>query len=187
MGRTQLLLDLDNTLICSEIVQDFPFNDDDMKRHALKHTFHNLDGEYILFERPGLQEFLDYACENFDVSIWTAACKDYALFIIKNCILTKPNRRIHYFFFRTHCSLSKALYNESLSDNIEAVKCIKMLEDVFKIPQFMDNKVLILDDLEDVYYTQPDKCIGIKPFEITEKDDDNELMGVVKSILDEYK
>ena len=40
------------------------------------------DGHYKVFERPGLQEFLDYLFANFNVSVWTAASKSYALFII---------------------------------------------------------------------------------------------------------
>jgi hypothetical protein len=54
-----------------------------------------MENYYIIFERPGLQQFLTFLFKNFNVSIWTAASKDYALFIIDKIIIAgNKNRKI---------------------------------------------------------------------------------------------
>lgn len=65
---------------------------------------------YIVFQRPHLQEFLDFLFSNFKVSVWSAASKDYVLFIINNIILkNKPTRQLEWIFFDEHCSISKKI------------------------------------------------------------------------------
>lgn len=74
-----------------------------------------MDDDYIIFLRPGLQEFLDYLFKNFNVCVWTAASKDYALFIIQYIILLMddnenkldPSRHVELIMFYYHCILSK--------------------------------------------------------------------------------
>ena len=53
---------------------------DDTKRH-------DFDYYYVVFERPYLQSFLDYIFDKFNVYVWTAASKDYALYIIGLCVI----------------------------------------------------------------------------------------------------
>jgi hypothetical protein len=48
---------------------------------------------YKIFERPHLQKFLNWLFENFTVSVWTAASKTYALFIIEKFILANYPKR----------------------------------------------------------------------------------------------
>ena len=104
-----ILLDLDQTLIAALSPDEL-----DEKKHSKKmqkFKYYNMDGEYTIFERPYLQEFLDYLFDkknNFNVSVWTAASKDYALFIIGNIILKKdkPERKLDFIFFSYHCSWS---------------------------------------------------------------------------------
>lgn len=65
---------------------------------------------YIVFERPHLQEFLDFLFSNFKVSVWSAATKDYVLFVINNIIYRDhPERKLEWIFFDEHCSTSKKL------------------------------------------------------------------------------
>ena len=108
-SKLELILDIDNTLICAEVSKEFPYNKKGIKEKALNFPIHDMDGYYIIFERPFLQDFLDYVFDNFNVSIWTAASKDYALYIIKNVILNKPNRKFNCIFFSYHCNISKKL------------------------------------------------------------------------------
>ena len=99
-----VVLDLDQTLISAE-----DWDSKDFKKHknkAKKFEFHDMDGYYIVFERPNLQSFLDYLFANFNVSVWTAASKDYALFIIDKIILSKPGRHLDWIFF-SYCDISK--------------------------------------------------------------------------------
>ena len=67
-------------------------------------------GYYRIFHRPHLQTFLDYAFAHFDVSIFTAADKDYALFIAENIVLTKPGRKLKYLFYGYAATLSENYY-----------------------------------------------------------------------------
>ena len=53
-----ILLDLDQTLIAALSPEEL-----DEKKHSKKmekFKYYNMDGEYTIFERPYLQEFLDY-------------------------------------------------------------------------------------------------------------------------------
>ena len=64
--KLNIILDLDQTLISSEEIHLLK------KSHKKKMDLFNnknLDDQYIVFERPGLQSFLDYLFENFNVSV----------------------------------------------------------------------------------------------------------------------
>lgn len=160
--KINILLDLDQTLLSAESTSDY-----DMKKNkakAKKFTFYDMDGYYIVFERPGLQSFLDDLFANFNVSIWTAASKDYALFIIDKIILqNKPNRKLDWVFFSYHCDISKKKKDGSS-------KSLAMLWDVYKIPGYTKNNTFILDDYDEVYNTQPNNCIIAKAFEFEDTD-----------------
>lgn len=159
--KINILLDLDQTLLSAESTFDY-----DMKKNkakAKKFTFYDMDGYYIVFERPGLQSFLDDLFANFNVSIWTAASKDYALFIIDKIILqNKPNRKLDWVFFSYHCDISKKIKKGS--------KSLEMLWDVYNIPGYTKDTTFILDDYDEVYNTQPNNCIIAKAFEFEDTD-----------------
>jgi TFIIF-interacting CTD phosphatase-like protein len=159
-----LILDLDETIIHSLSPEDketLSKNQLD-EYNKIKDRFKHSMGEddYIVIERPDLQEFLDFAFENFNVSVWTAASKEYALFIIDEIILAnKPERHLDLILFSTHCSYAKKKY--------KGMKNLKMVEDVCNYDM---NKTIILDDHPVVYSTQPLNCIKMCPFELsTEK------------------
>jgi TFIIF-interacting CTD phosphatase-like protein len=181
-NRRNVVLDLDNTLISAEAMSDFPFEQEGIRDKAIKFSIHDMDGYYIIFERPDVQEFLDYLFENFDVSIWTAASKDYALFIIKNIILTKPNRKLKYILFSYHCDISKKFYKKKS-------KKLDLMWDFFSLDGFLSDNTIIIDDLKEVHDTQPNNCIHIKAWEILDNDSDkdNELMTTVKDRLEELR
>ena len=56
--KVNVLLDLDQTVISAE--GDDEYDHDKSKDKAKKFKFHDMDGYYIVFERPGLQPFLDW-------------------------------------------------------------------------------------------------------------------------------
>ena len=131
-----IVLDLDNTLISAEYICTFPFNKKGMTEKACKFSLHDMDSYYIVFERPKVQEFLDYLFENYNVCIWTAASKDYALFIIKNVRL-KKSRKLDFILFSYHCDISKEKYN---GDS----KNLKLIYKDFKMKGFNENNTLII-------------------------------------------
>ena len=104
--KENFILDLDQTLISAEAEEEYDFKKYNKK--AKLFNFQDMDGYYIVFERPGLQKFLDYLFSHYNVSVWTAATKDYALFIIEKMLLKKKkNRTLDYIFFSYHCDISK--------------------------------------------------------------------------------
>lgn len=147
-----------------------------------------MDTDYIIFVRPGLQEFLDFLFKNFQVSVWTAASRDYAIFIIQyilllmdeqeNFIEPHKKRNLNYIFFYYHCSLSE------IKDG--GYKNLKFLCD--KDKTCTTEKMFIIDDNPDVYKTQPNNTIEAPPFrEPYKKIDvpDTFLMGKAKLVLEE--
>ncbi len=171
-----ILLDLDNTIISAEALEEFPFSQKGIRNKAIKFAIHDMDGYYIVFERPGVQPFLDWLFENYNVSIWTAASKDYALYIIEHIILTKPERKLDYIFFSYHCDISKKHYSYS--------KKLSLIFDKFGLDGYNCKNTLIVDDLSEVKACQPDNAIAIKAFEILEQDSekDQKLSEIRKQI-----
>ena len=153
--RGNIVLDLDQTIIAAIATEDYDFHKN--KRKAKGFKYHDMDGYYIVFERPGLQKFLDYLFRHYDVTVWTAASKDYALFIIDKIILSKPGRRLKNVFFSYHCDVS--------SDLAKGTKDLTCLPDIFKVPGYSAKNTVILDDYDEVHKTQPGGCIVVEPFE----------------------
>ena len=103
-NKPAIILDLDNTVICSEEMDKAFISKYGSKFDKFKSSKFE---EYKIFHRPHLQEFLDYIFKNYNVSIWTAASKDYALFIINKILLqNKPERNIDVILFRYHFKIT---------------------------------------------------------------------------------
>ena len=174
--KMNVLLDLDQTLISAE--GDDEYDHDKSKDKAKKFTYHDMDGYYIVFERPGLQQFLDYLFKNFNVSVWTAASKDYATFIINKILLQdKKARQLDWIFFSYHCDISKKLKN--------GTKDLSVLWDLYGIKDHNKDNTVIVDDYDEVHNTQPGNCIIAKPFEFSDKKSykDNYLSKLTDAIV----
>jgi TFIIF-interacting CTD phosphatase-like protein len=169
--KINILLDLDNTLISS-----LSKNEDKKiyKPRMKKFRWENMENVYKVFERPGLQPFLDFLFKHFNVSIWTAASKSYALFIIDKFILDgHPERTLDYIFFSHHCKRSNKLKKTQ--------KSLEILKNNFKLSNYDVRHTYIIDDHPDVFKAQPTNCIQIKPFEFTDRQsyNDNELEATI--------
>jgi len=183
-NKKNLLLDIDQTLICACDSDEYTFGKDKkMDTKACNKIFKKLemDDYYIIFQRPNLQNFLDFIFENFNVSVWTAASKDYALFIINKIILRldakdkdkpKKERHLDYIFFSYHCDISKKIK--------KGTKDLSILRDDFKMTGYSLKNTFIIDDYNEVYKTQPNNCIKILPFNFTDdcSKDDSELLKI---------
>lgn len=156
--RFNVVLDLDQTLISAEEIATFKMNKEKMRKFA----YADMDGYYYVFERPGLQKFLDWLFKNANVSVWTAASKDYAIFIVDEIILNRSNRKLEWFFFSSHCHASKK--------KRRCIKDLSMLWDVYEIPDFTKENTVIVDDNDDVYECQPERVIRAPPFEYKDRD-----------------
>jgi TFIIF-interacting CTD phosphatase-like protein len=124
-------------------------------------TYNDFEKHYVIFERPGLQKFLDTIFQNYNVSVWTAASKDYALFVIKKFILTKPGRHLDFVFYSHHCDMSKNMKR--------GLKGLSMLWDVFGLKHYSAANTVIIDDNPDVLKGQEANVIAIKPFHFSDR------------------
>lgn len=157
--KINLILDLDETIINSEKIKNID-SIEDIKNKYSKLKSHQYENYFLIFERPGLQNFLDYIFENFNVSIWTAASKDYALFIIDNIILSKKERILDYIFFDYHTIISNNI-------NKGCTKQIEILKTLFDIKHLkIENTVILDDNINKVYNCQKNNCIVAKPFDL---------------------
>lgn len=174
--RINILLDLDNTLISSLAKhEEKPIFKPRMKQFR----WENMEGVYKVFERPGLQQFLDFLFENFNVSVWTAASKSYALFIIDKFILAgRPERKLDYVLFSYHCKKSRRLRDTQ--------KSLSILKDEFGLLNFDMDRTYIIDDHPEVYEAQPDNCISVKAFDFRDRKswEDRELDRDVRPTLE---
>jgi hypothetical protein len=159
--KNNIIFDLDQTLISAEASEDLDFKKYKDKSKLFRSD--DMDGYYEVYSRPHLQDFLDYSFKNFNVSIWTAASKDYALFIINNIILNKqPERKLDFIFFSYHCDISKKKLKYS--------KELCTLWDIHKLPGYSSKNTIIIDDYKaDVHKCQPNLCVIAPPFEFTKE------------------
>jgi len=171
-----IFLDLDNTLISAEAFDEMePKDVDRIVEKMTKFDYSLMDDIYIICARPHLQEFLDYLFKNFNVSIWTAASKDYAAFIIDKFILTKDNRKLDLVLFDKHCNTSSKRYNYQ-----------KKLQMIWKLfPEYSAENTYIIDDLPEVCEAQPPNCLTIAPFEFMSKNSekDNALVAMKQKLI----
>lgn len=172
-----IILDLDETLISAIDVEEMKASKTMNQNYKLRHKLfkcHKMDHEYIITERPGVQDFLDFIFKNFKVSVWTAASKEYALFVIEHVILTKPNRKLDYICFSYHCDLSR-----------KRTGCIKQLNNQFyHFPQYNPDNTLIIDDNQNVLTKQLGGVEPIKPFDFFAKNSekDKALHTIMKKL-----
>ena len=98
-----IILDIDETLIHTENVPD---------EYAAQYDYDfKFNGrgksEFYTKKRPYLEQFLDYAFENFDVAIWTAAGEDYAKEIIRNIGILESS--LNFFYTKDKCTIKLSL------------------------------------------------------------------------------
>ena len=181
MSKPNLFLDIDETLLHASSIGEYNefMKEEGSEDKRSKFTVHEMDESYVIFERPGLQEFLDFVFENFNVSIWTAASKDYALFILRNIIRkNKPKRQVDWFFFSYHCKRSIKLKGST--------KNLNMLWDDFKLYGYNIKNTVIIDDNCGVYDAQPNNCIAVRPFLVADdgSENDTQLSELIKPLTD---
>lgn len=180
-AKKLVLLDLDNTIICSEDLSlDDPVVKDKMIQARKKFRTVRMEDYYDVFERPHLQEFLDYLFLNFKVGIWTASSKDYASFVVKNFI-TRPNgesmhhkRRLCLFLCSHHCNVSKKHYKGIPKD-------IKLISDKWGFAR--SNDIILIDDLEKLAKHQPYNSMWVEPFFYDSSEPSDRELLKVKDLL----
>lgn len=175
--KINVFLDLDNTVIYS-ITQD-KFNENSYLRNF---NYHVMDDDYIVFERPGLQSFLDWLFNNFNVSVWSAASPDYVEFIVRN-VIEKKGRSVEYVLNSNNCEFSQDIFGN------KHIKNLNLLWDIYDVENYGPYNTLIIDDLSLVSNINPNNSIKIKSFNTNKKDNlnDDELKNVKNKLISVYK
>lgn len=173
---SNVILDLDSTVINS--LRPWDKQPKGLIGHHMKDDGPDGTGEteYIVYERPHLQEFLDYLFANYRVAVWTAASVDYAAFIIEEILLQKkPNRKLAFFLFDYHGELCEKNGSESPKD-------LQLVWNTF--PGFTKDNTIIVDDYEAVYLPQMCNSYPIPPFlaDASDATSDTELLRLMKKM-----
>jgi hypothetical protein len=179
MKAKNIILDLDNTIICAVEMCMYDAKEFEYLDKNLEHA--DMDDYYRIYARPYLQEFLDHIFANFNVSVFTAASKSYALFIVDKFILrNNPSRKLTYMFHSYHTQISEAKYNY--------IKDLRLIWST--LPEtFTPNNTVIVDDLKQVKKANRQNCINVKAFEVFNENkdkpinaavNDDELLKVIK-------
>ena len=169
------VLDLDNTLIYSIPQNKLP----NKKNHLHSMKYHKMEDDYYVFERPGLQPFLNWLFKNFNVTVWSAASPEYVEFIVKNVVEDKDGKRsLEYVLNSDNCEESQQIYGDKY------IKNLNMLWDHYDIQGYGPYNTFIIDDLKMVCKIQPHNSIQIKSFNTRHKDclKDRELKEVKKTL-----
>lgn len=166
-----VILDLDETLISAveiPLLRKDAKKRQEFERRSPKFRVHKMDEEYYIVERPGVQPFLDYLFQHYNVSVWTAASKEYAIFVLENVIL-RPKRKLDYFLYSDNCDAS-----------YERTGCLKQLNQLFHLPLYDSENTMIIDDNENVSSKQSNHVDRIKAFKFFRKESelDNELAQI---------
>lgn len=177
MARANVFLDLDNTLLSAVPITEIKWDEPTLDL-ATEFPFHNMEDYYLVFERPGLQDFLDFLFKTFNVSVWSAATKDYVLFIVDKILQQRPGRKVNYIFFSYHCDKCK-------KDRKGSVKLLDFLWDRYKLQGITPENTFIIDDNDRVAAFNPNNVVHIKEFEFEdgpECKDDTELGALQKRL-----
>ena len=160
MNRLNVFIDLDNTIINALTPKEVSLIP---TRYNKLLEYKDMRSYYRVYERPYLEYFLDFLFTNFNVSVWTAAQSDYAIFILNNFILTKPNRKVEYIFHSYHVDLARQMYGE------DKIKDLRLLWNYFELPNVYPCNTFIIDDLPDVLSTNPSNTINVEAWNVLEK------------------
>ncbi len=143
-----LVLDLDETLIYAT-------------ERNLERDFDFIVGQYFVYKRPYLDEFLKFCFENVEVAVWTSSTESYAAKIIEN--IFDFNYQISFFWSRERCTLS---FDEEERVNFYEKKILKVKKRGYDL-----NSVIVVDDSPEKWRSSYGNLVRVKPF-FGETDDD---------------
>jgi TFIIF-interacting CTD phosphatase-like protein len=165
--KGNVILDIDGTLICAIEQKDVP-QKSDIRKSKLKAI--DMEDMYRVFLRPHVEEFLDWLCDNYNVAIWTAASKDYAIFILNYIINPREKRKqgrcIDFIFYDYHTRLSEKTYGGH--------KDLRMIWEIFGMKGYNAKNTVIIDDYDRVFKPQPCHALAIKEFDFFSKAPQND-------------
>lgn len=157
--KINVILDLDSTLLCSVPLNVIEMNPEIFKELNEKLKYVDMKPFYRIYLRPYLDDFLDFLFDEFNVSVFTAAERDYAKFVVDKIVKKNhQNSHLDFVFYSYHNMISLRNYNQ--------MKHLKMLWDDFNMYYFYPSNTVIIDDYDLVKQSNPYNCLHIKKFDI---------------------
>jgi len=160
--RKQLVLDLDETLICTEVIASNPL----FVKHSFSFKTEN-HGTFNVRKRPHVDHFLTTVAQWYEVSIFTASIKPYANPIIDHL---DPHKTL----------ISRRYFRDSAKQQRNGLY-VKELKHIYGDL----SKVLIVDNLPLSYETNKENGIDIKTWLGDQRDEALlELLPLLEKIKD---
>ena len=147
-----LILDLDETLVFGTT-------------EKLSRPADMVVGNYCVYRRPGLTEFLDFAFELFRAAVWTSSTLPYATEIVKQILPEQAT--LEFLWGRERCTRRVDLESRESY-------WIKDLKKVKKLGYNLDN-VIMVDDSPEKLERNYGNHIIVRPFEGETSDDELQL------------
>lgn len=149
-----LILDLDETLVFAteeilERPQDF------------------IVGEYFVYKRPFLKEFIEFCLGNFEVAVWTSSTHNYAIKIVEE-VFPNPNI-LKFFWSRLRCTIR---YDAELQETYFEKIMSKVRKRKFDLA-----KVIVVDDSPEKWRNSYGNLVRVKPY--FGETNDNELQTLI--------
>jgi TFIIF-interacting CTD phosphatase-like protein len=143
-NKPHLFLDLDETLF---------------------HSKTSNDSVFLVSPRPYLDFFLDFAFQNFRVSVWTASTTPYAVKAVQKYVLKNmPKRKLVYMLTRPNCEESVSKYG-NIKDMMYVIEASKYEDQDLLVTK---TNVVMIDDNINVVKAQEKnriRVIGIPEFD----------------------
>jgi CTD small phosphatase-like protein 2 len=148
-GKKTLVLDLDETLIHADFDKNFQGHD-----HVITFLHEGEELTVPIFVRPGIQEFLEKASQNFEIFVFTASKKVYADTVLN--FLDPDGRIFKTRYYREDCiKVGSKVYVKDLRifDNRKLEDIILVDNSMYSFANQISNGVLI----NSFYNDQEDK------------------------------
>ena len=160
MKKKLLVLDLDETLIHANEVSIGRKPDFDI-------------GDYIVYKRPGVNEFVEYCFEHFDVAIWTSSNRLYADAIV-NFLIPDPSK-LQFVWARERCT------QRFIAETYEYthLKVFKKLKD----QGYSLDLIIGIDDSPEKYVRNYGNLVKVNPYFGEETDNELSLLTRYLEIL----
>lgn len=147
-GKKLLILDLDETLV---------YAGEERLERAPDFTV----GQYFVYRRPFLKEFLEFCFENFEVAVWTSSTRNYAEIIVENIFET--HQRISFVWACERCTICFDM--EERDYYLE-----KKMRKIRKLGYALES-VIVVDDTPEKWRSAYGNLVRVRPF-FGDPDDD---------------
>ena len=182
--RKLLILDVDGTMIFAEEKADLI----DIQVEQ-QHHFELEDCSVLVWKRPGIDEFLEWCFEHYDIGIWSAAGSEYIHSVLTYIIPDHLRSKIKFIWTSRRCTRR---YQQRLLDTEGTPVTVKSLKKVWRrkrnvphdpcsINTYNRRNTLILDDTPTTYQRNYGNAIPIKSYTGNMKDSE---LKRIKHILE---